>query len=548
MESVCSIISEAAGSFGDRTALVTMKSDVSAAGAYCECESISYRELYEDVLRFCSALRAEGISAGERVAVLLDNCVEMVVSEWACLMGGFVWVALNTRSSPAENLAILNDSRPSVLLLAEKHIDSIPVEARRSLRLVISVGAGSSWRDFLRAGHPVLPPDPPSEESPVRLRYTSGTAGLPKGAVLPRRCYDASVEAVSSLLAPIEAGDVLLQAAPMTHASGAMLIPHLRFGATALLLDRFEARPLVDLIAERHGTAAFMVPTMLLRFLAAIDDPARLSSLRSLVYGGAAMPTHRLLEGIELLGPVFIQIYGLTESTWPVTALTREQHLPQGRVARDEATLARLSSCGRPTAVGELRIVDATGRQLPGGEVGEILVRGRNTMLGYWDAGAGDGISRQSRDKGLDEQGWMHTGDLGFRDAEGFVSIVDRLHDMIVSGGFNVYPREVEDVLCSHPAVLEAAVIGVPDPQWGESVHACVVLRSGAQAGAQELIAHCAQRIAGYKKPRSLDVLDELPRNSAGKILRRRLRLSRRGLTNSGSRRVASAPAQGELE
>ncbi|MFN2425207.1 MAG: class I adenylate-forming enzyme family protein, partial [Candidatus Binatia bacterium] len=354
----------------------------------------------------------------------------------------------------------------------------------------------------------------PGAEDAVRIRYTSGTAGLPKGAVLPRRCYDASVEAVADVIGPLGADDVLAQVAPMTHAAGAMWLPHALAGASALLVDRFDAAAFVELAAQERVTSAFLVPTMLVRFLEALGHAPRAMSFRSIVYGGASMPVDRLERGLELLGPVFVQIYGLTESNWPVTALRREEHVVDGP---RESRMRRLASCGRPTAVGELRIVTAAGREATTGETGEVLVRGRNTMLGYWGKGERDA-------KGLDAQGWMHTGDVASRDADGFVTIVDRLHDMIVSGGFNVYPREVEDALSSHAAVLEAAVVGRPDPEWGECVHAVVVLRPGAACGEEELAAHVAGRTAAYKKPRSFEFVTELPKNAAGKVLRRALK------------------------
>jgi fatty-acyl-CoA synthase len=227
------------------------------------------------------------------------------------------------------------------------------------------------------------------------------------------------------------------------------------------------------------------------------------------------MPVDRLERGLEALGPVFVQIYGLTESNWPVTALRREDHIVGDAAARRR----RLTSCGRPTAVGEVRIVGAGGSEVADGDTGEMLVRGRNTMLGYWGKTGGNGDA-----KGLDADGWMHTGDVAVRDADGFVTIVDRLHDMIVSGGFNVYPREVEDALSSHPAVLESAVVGRADPEWGERVHAVVVLRPGSSVTTAELATHVADRTAPYKKPRSIEFADELPKNAAGKVLRRVLK------------------------
>jgi acyl-CoA synthetase (AMP-forming)/AMP-acid ligase II len=507
------IIRVAASTFAERTALLEVA--CAADGEVREGRAITYRALGESLARFCSALARDGLSKGDRIAVLLDNCIELVVTEWACLTAGYVWVALNARSSAAEVHAILEDSRPALLVVDPRYEPLLPA-ARVGCRVV---RVGPEWDAWLEHAEAATPRSEPRAGDPVRLRYTSGTAGKPKGAVLPRRTYDTSIEAVTAVMQPLRSDDVLLQCAPMTHAAGAMLLPHVRVGACAVLVDRFDARAFAGIVERYHATAAFLVPTMLVRVLDALDDPRRLASLRAIVYGGASMPVEPLVRGIDRLGAVFVQIYGLTESTWPVAALLREDHRRRAN-ENDEAWRNRLASCGRPTSVGEVRIVDGAGADAPANEPGELWVRGGNTMAGYWPLG-----NSASRDvKGLDADGWMHTGDVAVRDAEGYLTIVDRLHDMIVSGGFNVYPREVEDALCSHPAVLEAAVVGRPSTEWGETVHAAVVLKSGRTASADELIAHCAARIAGFKKPRTIEIVERLPRNAAGKILRRALR------------------------
>jgi len=513
MASVVQLIHDLASRHASRPALVDFAWDEAAHG-YRRGASITYRELHERTLRLVDALAARGVRAGDRVAVLLDNSVELVVSEWACLVSGMVWVALNVRSSANEQAAILRDCTASVLIVSTRYRAQVDRAAVGASCTIVEVGEGGGWDALLASGQPRIPARAPGPEDVVRIRYTSGTAGLPKGAVLPRRCYDASVEVVADVIGPLGPDDVLAQVAPMTHAAGAMWLPHAVVGATALLVDHFDAHAFVQLVERERVTSVFLVPTMLLRFIEALATTARPTTLRSIVYGGASMPVDRLERGLALLGPVFVQIYGLTESNWPVTALRREEHLVPGS---PDAQRRRLASCGRPTAMGELRIVTGSGREAEAGEAGEVLVRGRNTMLGYWGKGRGDA-------KGLDEAGWMHTGDVAVRDADGFVTIVDRLHDMIVSGGFNVYPREVEDALSSHAAVLEAAVVGRPDAEWGEHVHAVVVLRPGAAVGEAELAAHVAERTAAYKKPRSFEFVAELPKNAAGKVLRRALK------------------------
>ena len=508
------IIREAAARFAPRVALTELR--LAEDGTLCAGRAVTYADLYRTTLRFCSALQVAGLQRGDRIAILMHNSIEMVVTEWACLLTGFTWVALNARASAAEVRQILDDSRPAVLI-ADKSLEPLLAEGvPSSCRLLMT---GTDWESFVATGTEDACSSEPGPEDPVRIRYTSGTAGRPKGAVLPRRAYDASVEIVGEVIGPLRADDVLVQVAPMTHAAGAMLLPHVRVGARALLVDRFDAAGFLRVVSEHRGTAAFLVPTMLVRVLEELRTAPEVSTLRTIVYGGASMPVDPLVRVLNSLGPVLVQIYGLTESTWPVTALTREDHVR--RADEDErAWRARLASCGRPTRIGAVRII-ADGRDVGNGEMGELWVRGRNTMIGYW---ATPGAAVKTDVKGLDEDGWMHTGDIGFRDGDGFITIVDRLHDMIVSGGFNVYPREVEHALCSHPAVLEAAVVGRPDREWGETVHAAVVLKPDARATAEELIAHCARQIGSYKKPRSLAIVEHLPRNAAGKIVRRALR------------------------
>jgi acyl-CoA synthetase (AMP-forming)/AMP-acid ligase II len=512
--SVVALLEAACSRHASRAALTEL--DIQASGIV-EGRTISYATLFDRADRLVAGLRAAGLVRGDRLCVLLDNCIELVVTEWACLLSGIVWVALNARSSSAEVRDIVADCDPSMIVAGREYVELLARAAPESRVVCVET---SDWAALLaETKNPAIDnaTTRPRAEDAVRLRYTSGTAGRPKGAVLPRRAYDASVAAVASVIAPIEAADVLIQVAPMTHASGAMLLPHVSVGARTLLLRRFDARALIDVCERYRATAMFLVPTMLIRVLDAIDDSRRMHTMRTIVYGGASMAAQRLADAVEMLGPIFVQIYGLTESTWPVAALLRDQHLRAAAESRD-SWHRRLRSCGRATDVGELRIVSRGGIDVTAGEAGEVWVRGRNTMSGYWGGDTGTDA------KGLDAQGWMHTGDIATCDADGYLTIVDRLHDMIVSGGFNVYPREVEDALSSHPAVLECAVVGRSDTEWGETVHAFVVVRDGQAVTADVLVAHCTAVVARYKKPHSIEFIGALPKNAAGKVLRRELR------------------------
>lgn len=503
---VSTLIAELGARHGARTALVDLSGDRPV--------EITYERLVESTTGLARALHGAGVRRGDRVAVALDNSIEMVTTEWSCLIAGFVWVALNVRSSSGEIAEVLSDCRPSVVITNERHRESV-VAAASPQSSILVVGS-AAWGAFLEAAAVDVALFTPAAPDPVRIRYTSGTSGRAKGAILSRAGYDASLEIVSEVIGPLDADDVVAQVAPMTHASGAMLLPHLAVGARAVLIDGFDAPALIEYCTYYRVTAMFLVPTMLIRFLDAIAEGDDLSSLRTIVYGGASIPAETIAAAVERLGPIFVQIYGLTESTWPVCALRRDEHV-RARGESRERWLTRLASCGRPTAVGDVRVVGDGGKDVADGESGELWVRGRNTMTGYWGAGDAEG-------KGLDRDGWMHTGDIGVRDADGRITIVDRLYDMIVSGGFNIYPREVEDALASHEAVLESAVVGRPHSQWGEAVHACVVVKPGVAATVEELMEHVAVRVAGYKKPKTLEFIDELPKNASGKILRRVLR------------------------
>ena len=510
---VSGLLEDAALRFADHAALIEADRDG-------ELRSVTYAELYRRVLGFVKALSDRGARKGDRIAILMDNSIELVVTESACLAAGFIWVAVNARTSAEELSAILADCEPRIFIVGhgyEQVAQEVVIPKGAEM-----VGQGSAvWQALFKVEAPAgFRFTKPESTTPVRIRYTSGTAGKPKGAVLTRGCYDASVDNVTSVLGELTERDTVLQVAPMTHAAGAMFLPHAAVGARAVLMRRFDVDSVLNAIENWQATAVFLVPTMLIRLVEQIGNGARLRSLKTIVYGGASMPVDRLQAAVESLGPVFVQIYGLTESTWPVCALLHEEHLRREGESQQDWR-ARLHSCGHPMPVGELRIVAADGHDCDCGESGEVWVRGRNTMSGYWKS---ETSPATPDGKGLDAEGWMHTGDVGRRDVEGFVTIIDRLHDMIVTGGFNVYPREVESALSSHPCVLESVVIGIRSPEWGETIHADVVLRADSDVSQRDLIEHCALTLPGYKKPRSVAFVDALPKNPAGKILRREVR------------------------
>jgi acyl-CoA synthetase (AMP-forming)/AMP-acid ligase II len=307
--------------------------------------------------------------------------------------------------------------------------------------------------------------------------------------------------------------DSIALTSPVTHASGSMILPFMMRGAKVVILPGFDERMLLEVIQKEKITALYLVPTTIVMLLNYPDlKKYDLSSLKNIRYGASPISPDVLKRGIEVFGNVFIQGYGLTEAGMPLTLLLKEDHLLDGT----EKKLKRLSSIGRETNVAKVRIMDDEGRILSAGEIGEIVVQSDQNMMGYW--------KRPEATEETLKGGWLHTRDVGYIDEDGYIYLVDRKGDMIVSGGFNIYPREVEDVLYSHPAVLEAAVFGVPDEKWGESVKAAVSLRAGMTATEEEIVEHCRKYLASYKKPKSVDFLVSLPKSAYGKILRRALK------------------------
>jgi acyl-CoA synthetase (AMP-forming)/AMP-acid ligase II len=346
------------------------------------------------------------------------------------------------------------------------------------------------------------------------LFYTSGTTGVLKAAMITYRNWITSARqrVMDSGLTP--GYDVVTgYIAPVTHAAGLLVLPTLIRGGVNVLLRTFDPELLFQTIQNEKISVIVLIPVMINLIL---THPALkkydLSSLRHIYYGAAPMAPDRIQKALEAFGPILRQQYGQTESTGVGSLLSAEDHVTRG----DPRRVERLASAGRPEFECEIRVVDESGTDVATGEVGEIVMRGDNVMAGYWKAP--DLTAATLVD------GWLHTRDMGRFDEDGYLYLVDRKSDMVISGGFNIYPNEVENVLVSHPAVFEAAVIGVPDEVWGEAVKAVVVLRPGATATEEELIEHCRERLASYKKPKSVEFVHELPKTATGKVLRRLVR------------------------
>jgi len=483
-----------------------------------EGRAITHGEFGQRVRRLGNALLAQGLARGDRIAILAQNCPEYM--EMYCVAGmcGFIAVGMNYRLSAADQAVILRDCAPALLVYDPEYEDrvrelctALPAQAR-----IMKLGgdAGDSGYEAAIARADAAPPPLRARDDDTAfLIYTSGTTGAAKGVMLGNagQVEQARMLALSHGAQPT---DRMLIVMPAYHIGGTTeLLSYLICGATIVLHRRFDAREILDSMARHRVTVAHFAPIMI---QALLDEQERqavdLSSLNTVCYASAPMSVAMSRRAHRALGRIFMQVYGMTEHG-PGSALLKHQHEPEG----NSAQAARMASAGQPIPGVEIRIVDEQGREQEQGDIGEIAMRSAAIMQGYWGKPAETAAALDG--------GWMKTGDLGYFDEDHYLFIVDRKKDMIISGGENIYSREVEEALLLHPAVLEAAVIGVPDEKWGESVKAFVALKAGGQADERTLIEHCRQRLASYKKPRSIEFMAALPRlPSTNKIDKKALR------------------------
>jgi long-chain acyl-CoA synthetase len=487
-----------------------------AVAIHYEDQTITYGDLDRRSNQVANALTAAGIRSQARVAVLAKNGPAFFELWFGAAKAGAVLVPVNFRLAPPEIAYVINDAGAELLFVGADFYRAIGSIAGQleSVRAIVALdGDHPEWPDYAEwsargsTADPALPIRP--SDCAVQM-YTSGTTGHPKGAQLSHANLLTLLPGALRQFGSWNERDVSLVCMPLFHIGGSgWALVGLYAGARNVLAREFDPPAILRLMERFDVTKAFFVPAMILFLLQAPQCAGTdFSALDLIVYGASPAPIELLRDALKTLGCGFAQVYGLTETTGAITYLPPEDH--------GEDAGERLKSCGKPMAGVEIKIVDAAGSELPPDEVGEVVCRTPQIMLGYWNLP--DATKAAIRDD------WLYTGDAGYLDRAGYLYIYDRVKDMIISGGENIYPAEVENALFGHPAIADVAVIGVPDDQWGESVKAVVVRKPGTEVSAEDLIGFARQRIAGYKVPKSIDFADALPRNPSGKILKRELR------------------------
>ncbi|MEA2977284.1 MAG: hypothetical protein QOF19_2804 [Alphaproteobacteria bacterium] len=480
-----------------------------------EGRTITHRQFAERAFRLAQALRTLGVQRSDRVAVLAQNCPEYMEAYAAGELGGWATVTINYRLAGPEISYILGDSTPKVLIAETELLARVEPDARRKLRHILTIGESGPdlcYEDALAAAAPNDPQSPIAPDDTAFLIYTSGTTGRPKGVMLSHggQMQSARISALEALVRPT---DQFALTMPLYHIGARNLwLMHSLFGCPIVLHRTFRPAEFMASIRDFGATGTLLAPTMLSDLLDLGANRAMLPSLQKIIYSAAPMPDRILRRGIEAFGLVFSQIYGMTESGGPGCSLQAHQHVLDG----PPETVRRLRSAGQPMVGCDVRTMRDDGTLCALNEPGEIVIRSDALMTGYWN---NHGATLETI-----RNGWLHTGDIGEADVHGFIYVVDRLKDMIVSGGENIYSREIENVLMTHPAVLEAAVVGAPDPRWGEAVMAFVVRRPGQTVTSESIIDHCQKAIASYKRPREVRFLEALPKLPNGKIEKYKLR------------------------
>jgi acyl-CoA synthetase (AMP-forming)/AMP-acid ligase II len=486
----------------------------------CDGRTQTYAQLYERSCRLANALADAGIEPGERVATLGDNCLQSIEQMSGLAIGGFVRSSLYTHNAPESNLYLLNLVDASALLIQRKHYDAIATRltAVATLRriFVFDGEAPDDADDYERALDGAASTDPEVTLGPDDhhiIRFSAGTTGKPKGILHTVARWTSVGSEMTLAMPPQDSSDRYLAAGPLAHAAGLPVWATLGAGGTIVVMSAFDPARFLSLIEEQRCTTAFLVPTMIQMVVnhpSAAD--ADLSSLRAVIYGAAPISERTLEQAHSVWGRIMYQMYGQSEAV-PLTVLPPEDHVVDGTPEERR----KLRSAGRPTPNTQIRILDPDGNELPPGQIGEVAASSPTAMAAIWR-------DPQATAERILADGAVLTRDMGYLDEDGYLFLADRKEDMIISGGFNIWPAELENALASHPAVAEVAVVGVAHDKWGETPKAVVVLRDGQDAGEQELVDWTRGKLGAVKRVTSVDFVEELPKTPLGKVLRRQVR------------------------
>jgi len=500
-------IHEVVKKYGDKTALI------------CQDRPFTFQDLNETSNRIIAYLRRLELRKGDKIALLCRSCHHYREMLWVAGKGGFVLVPVNGRLKPKEARYIINNSEARVLMISLEFagtVKEIKADVKR-IEHFFSLDAGVEGFPHLGA----LIKSYPTEDLCVELKeddllwfqYTSGTTGLPKGAIHTQGTACAIIDSINLVKDALREGSRVLHVLPLYSFAGmAFDLVYQWIGALTVIMPKFDVSEMMRLIEKYRITDCHIVP-VILNFLLNAPDLGKynLSSLKCITYGGAPMSPDLLKRGIEKFGPIFMQDYGASEAG-ALTFLYMEDHVLEGPPEK----VKRLASCGRPIPGADVKVLNDAGEEVKPGEIGELTVKSPMVMKGYWKM-------PEETNEAL-KDGRFYTGDLCTVDEEGYIYIQDRKKDLIISGGMNIYPYEIERVILEHPAILDAAVIGIPDDIWGEAVCAVVVSKPGKLATEEEIIDHVKSKLASYKKPKKVDVIDAIPRTLSGKILKKDLR------------------------
>lgn len=482
-------------------------------------QEMTYCQFMDRVNRLANGLIGLGLKKGDNVAIIMGNYPAMMESQFALSMAGMVFIRTNPRLSAKEYLNILNDSGARGILVGNEFggtIAEVASKLKHAEFIIYDGTAKKGWHNYEEL-IAKSPGDDPcveiSSEDDNSMRFSSGTTGKPKGILHSEKSRMASVVNVLADT-PISEDDVMLNVSSLSHGSSLYFLVCFIRGAKNVISSSFEPESFYKTIEKERVTMTYLVPTVIGMLLdAGGHDKYDLSSLNLVIYAGSPLAPQKLKQAIRTYGNIFHQVYGMGEAANVVTSFNKKDHLFFLKNSGDNDLLP----AGRPSLLTEVKIVDEAHRELGVGEMGEIVIKSDQLMKGYYQL--------PELTKASFHDGWFHTGDVGKKDEQGYLYVVERKKDMIISGGFNVYPTEVENAIYSHPAVSEVAVIGIPDEKWGEMIKAFVVLNPGMKVDEDEIINVCKENIASFKKPRLIEFLDALPRNANGKIMKQELRM-----------------------